>query len=134
MVDANFTTIQNVYDYRPQNLLISYGIVFVFTLVALILGVFSFHRNGTSYDILVSTIGTCMQNPEVSPFQKFHASQSDWKGLSVDYNIPKSTWVQLANTQESDGKGTWGHTFRHDRYQTRKHGGQDEAGHIRDFR
>lgn len=65
MVNANFTTIQNVYDYRPQNLLISYGIVLIFTLMAVILGVFSFQRNGISYDNLVSTIGKSMQNPEV---------------------------------------------------------------------
>lgn len=77
MVDANFTTIQNVYDYRAQNLLISYGIVLFFTLVALVIGVFSFQRNGTSYDILVSTIGTSMQHPEVSLFQKKnHANHS----------------------------------------------------------
>lgn len=63
--NANFSSTVNMYDYKPANLLILYGVTLISTLVALLVGVFSFWRNGISFDNSVSTIGASMLNTEV---------------------------------------------------------------------
>lgn len=63
---ANYITAETVYKYKPENLLISYGVMLLCTLAIIVVGIDSFRRNGTTYDNLVSTIGASMQNVEMA--------------------------------------------------------------------
>jgi hypothetical protein len=72
-VPTNVTsqTILAVYTYQPRNLFVSYGLAILFSVLSVGVGVYSFHRNGASYDASFSSISVAMQNVEVS-------HNSDW--------------------------------------------------------
>ncbi|KAI9853909.1 MAG: hypothetical protein M1813_001624 [Trichoglossum hirsutum] len=66
IISTNGTTSEShtIYRYHAKNLLISYSVAILCTLATVIVGFLAFHRNGTSYDNLASTIGASMQSPE----------------------------------------------------------------------
>ncbi|KAF7907531.1 uncharacterized protein EAF01_005117 [Botrytis porri] len=54
-----------VYLYRPLFLILSYGIGFLFTSIAVIIGLHSIHVNGVSYSSLFSTILATTRNADL---------------------------------------------------------------------
>lgn len=68
MADVNTTLNKTVYLYESKNLVIVYSCMLIASTIAVVIGAFSFHTNGASYDASVSTFAIAMQNPEVCIF------------------------------------------------------------------
>ncbi|KAK5050832.1 hypothetical protein LTR84_003391 [Exophiala bonariae] len=83
-VTGNISTIQTVYEYRPENLFISYGTAIFCSLISLLVGIIAYQQNGEGHDVKVSTIGAMMQNPELAPLlrRSVDATQSGSVGDS----------------------------------------------------
>jgi hypothetical protein len=65
MTNVNTTSTETVYLYESRNLIAVYSCMLVARTAAVLIGAFSFHSNGVSYDTNVSTFAITMQNPEV---------------------------------------------------------------------
>lgn len=55
----------NVYEYNPRNLVLSYGVGFLFTVIAAVIGLYAMIDNGVSHSSDFSAIIATTRNPEL---------------------------------------------------------------------
>lgn len=67
---VQISSTENIYAYDPTNLYASYGAGIFTSLIAIIIGIISFLRNGVHLENKASTIGALMQHQHVSGLLK----------------------------------------------------------------
>lgn len=68
-----FFNTQFVYQYKPRNLFISYGLSLLFTTVIVALGLYSLHTNGVAHSTSFSALITTTRNSELDQLSRGHS-------------------------------------------------------------
>jgi hypothetical protein len=72
-INVTYKTTRNIYKYDSRNLIISYSIAVFATLIALVLGFYSFHDNGVAHSTVFSAVLATTRNSELDVLSKGHS-------------------------------------------------------------
>ena len=70
---VTFRKTHNIYEYDSRNLIISYSVVILLTLLGIALGIFSFLDNGVAHSSAFSAIVATTRNPHLDIMSEGHS-------------------------------------------------------------
>ena len=73
MTPVTLNLVQNIYIYKPFLLVLSYGLAFLFTIPALVVGIWAFYTNGVSHSTSFSAILLTTRNMGLDEISEGHS-------------------------------------------------------------
>ncbi|KAF2195674.1 hypothetical protein K469DRAFT_744184 [Zopfia rhizophila CBS 207.26] len=93
----------SVYEYHPLYLLLSYGIGFLFALIAAAIGILAIIENGVSHSAAFSAIIATTRNPELDALTR--GASLGAEPLPKEIQMVKLRFGPLLNTYDAEGEG-----------------------------